>query len=325
MTGKKISDVLFAAIKSTVAAVVAIGIAELIGLESTVSAGTVAILTIQPTKKETVKTAISRIYAFVVSMVLSYICFNLIGFTMPAFMLFLVIFIFICYFMGWQGSIATCALIIAHFLRFGVTNAHTMGNETLIFLIGVSTGVVANLHLRKDTNYIEILKTDTDAQFKNILMLMSKRVLDNNVEEYNEEVFESLRKSIRHAKTVAEANYNNQLRSKDTYDIDYIHMRDAQWLVLYDIFTSLQNIHTTPFTAHVISDFLVEMSQVDDNHGAVDELMGKFRELDISMKSKPLPVTRPEFEDRARLFMLLRDIEEFINLKLEFTEKYPQK
>ena len=36
------------------------------------------------------------------------------------------------------------------------------------------------------------------------------------------------------------------------------------------------------------------------------------------MKSTPLPVERNEFEDRARLFMLLRRIEEFLMIKKEF-------
>ena len=37
------------------------------------------------------------------------------------------------------------------------------------------------------------------------------------------------------------------------------------------------------------------------------------------MKSRPLPVTRAEFEDRAELYTLLRDIEEFIKIKVDFS------
>ena len=42
--------------------------------------------------------------------------------------------------------------------------------------------------------------------------------------------------------------------------------------------------------------------------------------MDVWMKSKPLPVERKEFEDRARLFALMRDMEEFIGIKVEFSE-----
>lgn len=324
MTEKSLSGKFFSALKTIIAALLAITIASFLQLENTVSAGTVAILTIQPTKKETIKTAANRVLAFICSMVIAFISFQLIGFNMPAFGVFLIFFIFVSNMLGYQHSVAMCAVIMSHFLRFGEMNFETIGNETLIFFIGVTIGVLANMHLRKNTNYITILKSKTDIQIKKILMLMSKRVLDNTIKGYDEECFDTLRRSIRQAKNVADANYNNQLRTKDRYDLDYIHMRDEQCQLLYEMFKNLRTIHTTPFTAHVISDFLVEMSDVDDNHDATEDLMEKFKEIDMGMKSKPLPVTRPEFEDRAKLFMLLRDIEDFITLKLEFIDKYSQ-
>ena len=39
------------------------------------------------------------------------------------------------------------------------------------------------------------------------------------------------------------------------------------------------------------------------------------------MKETPLPVTREEFEDRARLFALMQDIEEFLQIKAEFYQE----
>ena len=42
--------------------------------------------------------------------------------------------------------------------------------------------------------------------------------------------------------------------------------------------------------------------------------------LDDEMKSHPLPKQRKEFEDRAQLYALLRRIEEFIELKVEFAQ-----
>ena len=50
--------------KITVAAVLAIIVAQLLHLEFAVSAGIVAILSVQPTKKETLRTALSRFLAF---------------------------------------------------------------------------------------------------------------------------------------------------------------------------------------------------------------------------------------------------------------------
>ena len=102
----------------------------------------------------------------------------------------------------------------------------------------------------------------------------------------------------------------------------YIAMREKQCHVLYEMYKNARKINTTPQTAEVISLFLKRMSEVfrKDNDGK--QLMEQFRAMDYDMKSRPLPVARAEFEDRARLFVLMRSIEEFIQIKMEFAEKY---
>ena len=52
-----------------------------------------------------------------------------------------------------------------------------------------------------------------------------------------------------------------------------------------------------------------------------DELLERFCEIDQKMKSTPLPVLRNGFEDRARFFVLLRLIEEFLMIKHDFVKK----
>lgn len=56
--------VIFNTIKIAGAAILAILTATALDLEFAVSAGIVAVLTIQPTKKETIRTAVGRLFAF---------------------------------------------------------------------------------------------------------------------------------------------------------------------------------------------------------------------------------------------------------------------
>ena len=65
-------------IKITLAAVLAILCAQALKLDFAVSAGIVAILSVQPTKKETLRTALSRMLAFAVALVISITLFNFI-------------------------------------------------------------------------------------------------------------------------------------------------------------------------------------------------------------------------------------------------------
>lgn len=311
---------IFTTLKTAGAAIAAILLAQLAGLEFAVSAGIVAILTIQPTKKETLRTALGRLVAFGSAILIAAACFGLMGYTMAAFLVYLVFFILVCQIFRWHSAMAMNSVLISHFLTLGSMGAEALENEVLLFVIGVGVGILANLHLHKNVDYIEELKAEADAQIKRILSRMSERILDHDMADYNGECFVKLRDSLRRARNVAEENYNNQFGSGDVYDMEYIRMRDRQCRVLYEMYKSVRTIETTPITASQISDFLKEMSEVYHKDNTGRELLQHFERMDAGMKRQPLPTERKEFEDRARLFGLLRNIEEFLRIKIEFSE-----
>lgn len=309
-------------IKIILAAVVAILAATVLKLEYAMSAGIVAILTIQPTKKETIRVALGRLSAFAVALVIAYVCFSVCGYTVAGFFVYLGIYVFVCQIFGWYSAMAMNSVLISHFVSLGSMSLWAIGNEVMIFVVGVGCGIIANLHLRKRADYIERLKKEADEQIIKILSRMSMRILDKDISDYNGECFTILRRQIREAKNVAEENYNNQFGSQDTFDVEYIAMRDRQCQVLYEMYKSVRQMDTSPHTAGAISKFMKDMAGEFGLENNGKRLKEQFAVMDNDMKSQPLPVTRKEFEDRARLFMLMRSIEEFIEIKVEFAEKY---
>ncbi len=315
-------------IKFASASIISILIALALEIDFAVSAGIVTILTIQPTKKETVKTAFGRVLSFLISLLLSYALFGVFGYTMIAFLVYLALYVFICQVFRWQNSLTVSPVLVSHFLTSEVMNFHTVSNEIIIFVIGVGVGLIANLHLKKNEDYIEELKAAADNQITEILMRTAERILEHDEAYHNDDCFAELRSHIRKAKNVAEENYNNQFLTDDVYDIEYIRMRDKQCWILYEMYKSVRHIETTPITAEHISDFLRNLATVYPTIHSGDagrKLMTEFRVLDGEMKTKPLPADRNEFEDRARLFGLLRLIEEFIQIKIYFYDKYATK
>lgn len=317
-------NLLFNAVKIAMAAILATTIAEMLNLNYSISAGVVAILSVAPTKKETIKTASSRFIAFVVAIILALIFYNVIGVNLMAFFTYLLIYSIICQYKGWSNSTAVNSVLVSHFLTEGAINIATITNETLIFIIGVSFGIIVNLHLRKDKDYIKQMENETDEQIKQILNRMSQRIIDNNLQNYTGECFAKLDISMQKAKNIAHENFMNQFTSKDKQDIEYINMREKQLHVLYSIYKRVSVIHTQPITAQHISTFLEEVSTAYNKENTVDDLLVKFYELHAELKESPLPVERNEFEDRAHLFVMMRDIEEFLLIKKEFIDKVKQ-
>ena len=322
--GKEVisKNIVINSIKIILAAVAAILIAYELELEFAMSAGIVAILTIQPTKKETIRVAMGRLCAFLAALIIANGSFCIFGYTVVAFFIYLIFYISVCQIFSWNSAMAMNSVLISHFVTLGSMSLSSLSNEALIFVIGVGCGIIANLHLRKKTGYIEKLKDETDGQIIKILSRMSERILNKDISDYNGQCFTVLRKQIREAKNAAEENFNNQFGSQDKYDMEYIAMRDRQCQVLYEMYKSIRKMDTSPHTAGAISEFLKNMAEVFERGNDGKQLMDEFTKMDMYMKSQPLPVTRKEFEDRARLFCLMRSIEEFIQIKMEFAEKY---
>lgn len=317
---KELKNTIFNTLKITVAAILSILFATSANLDFAVSAGIITILTIQPTKQETLQTALGRFYAFLAALLISFISFSLLDYTLSAFMLYLLLFILLCQICGWYSSMAMNSVLISHFLTFGSMETSYVLNEIFIFIIGVGMGILANLHLRKNKDYILKLQQETDEQIKQILKKMSERILYQDVSDYNETSFQNLKLSLLRAQTQADINYKNQLNTNDTYDIDYLRMREKQYHILYEMYKSTRTLETTPITAKMVSDLFLEISFSYHRENTAEKLLTHFYEIRNEMKNKPLPSTRKEFEDRAKLFILLNYIEEFLMIKKDFIQ-----
>lgn len=312
-------------IKTSLAVVIAILLATILHLEFAISAGIVAILTIQPTKKETLRTAGNRLIAFCAALFLAFLCFTLFDVTLQGFLIYIACYIFLCHIMGWNHAIAMNSVLVSHFVSFGVMDASSVLNEVLIFIVGVGTGIAVNLHLHKNVNYIEALKTAADEQIITILHRMSERIISKDLSDYNGDCFRILEKRIREAKNLAEKNYNNQFGNGDFFDREYLAMRERQYLVLYEMYKDVRRLESKPVTAEKIAAFFKETADTFSRDNDGKTLMKHFEEMDCYMKSQTLPENRQEFEDRAILFHLMREIEEFVQIKMEFSEKLKER
>jgi len=304
-------------LKIVSAAAAAVMIASLLRLEFAVSAGIVAILSVAPTKKETIKTALGRFLAFICALGISFACFSIGGYNMYSFLVYLLIFIFICQACGWISAMAMDSVLISHFLTLGNMNLKSLTNEILLFVIGVSLGILVNLHLKKNVEKIERMKDEVDDEIKSILYRMSLRVTDKKLPDYDGSCFDSLWDKISIAEKTAQKNYLNEMKS-DSTDKNYISMRRKQASVLMEMYKKVRILKTSPETASVISDFLKKVSEEYSRDNTVEELTGELDSLIESMKEYNLPKNREEFEDRATLYSLLHSLSEFLQIKKDY-------
>lgn len=305
-------------LKIAAAAFASIALAGELGLNYSSTAGIITILSIRNTKRETLKSAGNRGLAFLCAMALSRVCFGLLGYNLWAFAVFLLLFSLFVLSVGWGEALANVSVLVSHILAERQMGSDQVANEAMLFLIGTGTGILVNLHLHKNQKEFDKLAGEADAQIKKILRRMSQYLPREDRSEYDPECFEALGRALDAAKTCAAANYNNVLRPADSYELDYIEMREKQSVLLREIYDNIVRLRYLPEQANQVAELLGQIERDYHRENSVEGLLQKQEGLLLEMKKQPLPRSREEFEARAILFYILMQLGSLLELKKEF-------
>lgn len=324
--GKKIAwkPQLVKSLKIAAAAAMAIGLAGELGLAYSPTAGIITVLSIQNTKRETLRSAGNRWLAFLCALFLSKTCFTLMGYDLWAFGTFLFLFALLCLCAGWTEAIAMDSVLVTHFLAEGHMEPELVFDEVLLLLIGTGTGILVNLHLRRKEGQFDRLAQEADRQMKGILERMSGWLPREDKEGYQPDCFPKLREALHEAKACAVSDYGNTVLAKRTYELDYISMREQQSTVLKDIYDNIIRLRYLPAQAGQVAALLGQIGQDFHRDNTVANLLERREELLTEMKGQPLPQSREEFEARAILFYILMQTGQFLEIKREFVRSHRQ-
>ena len=237
---------LIKSLKIAAAAVAAIGLAGELGLAYSATAGIITVLSIQNTKRETLKSAGNRWLAFLCALALSKLSFALLGYGLWAFGTYLFLFALLCICAGWTEAIAMDSVLVTHFLAEQEMGLSLVANEVLLLLIGTGMGILVNLHLRRRQGEFERLAEAADGQMKGILHRMSLWLPEEDKDAYRPDCFPELKKALHAAKACAVSDYGNTLLAKSVYELDYIAMREQQSMVLREIYDNIRRIRYLP-------------------------------------------------------------------------------
>lgn len=314
-----VKNIVFA-MKVAMGCIIAIILAMTAGFSYATAAGIITILSIQVTKKETIAVALTRVIAFAVALCISYVTFKLLGFNIYGFGAYVCIYILLCVIFRWQSAMAVNSVLVTHFWAEQSMSVHWILNEVAIFVIGVAIGVIINMSLRFDDEEVDEVKEEIEQDIKNILKRMSLEILNEDKSEYKGDCFERLNAHLDKAYNVAYESVNNTFDNNMKKHLEYIVMRKNQAIVLRNIYENVLVLDFVPKQSYVIAEFIGRLSEhiYEENDVSVniDELRGIMKD----MKNEPLPQSRQEFENRAILWQILYQFEDFLLYK-KFLEK----
>ncbi len=308
----------------------AILIADVLGLAYSASAGIITLLSIQDTKKETLVVAGKRFLAFILAILTAYCLFTAFGYYTLTFGLFLLIFISLSYLFRLQEGIPMCSVLVTHFLIEKDMSAVFICNESIILFIGILVGIILNLYMPDNTGAVKADMRQIEEDIRSILGMLSEIISRENTAKNQAAGFEStesglLDKSFQeldsHLKAaIARAynNMNNTLLSDTRYYIQYFTMRRSQTGILLHIREQIRLLTSVPKQADSIALFLKKIREQFHEYNNAERLLQELEQIRNGYRSEPNPVTREEFENRAVLYLILYDLENFLNIKNNF-------
>lgn len=307
-------------IKLSIGVPLAMLLASVLGLNFATSAGTIALLTVQDTKKETLSISIKRIIAFFIMTAICAIVFPIIGYSIKSFAVFLCPFLFLCFGLKLNAAVSMNVVLAGHYMAGGNMNLAAIGNEAAIFCIGAGMGMAVNLIMPENLRKIREEQARIDESMKAILEKMSIYLCKEDRSDYTGECFLQVNSLLLSMEKEAKLRIQNTFTKGDTYFISYMQMRMKQCEVLKNIYNSIKHLTSVPLQSLALSQFLKEISDSFHEKNNTESLFDSLRDMRSTYKISELPKSREEFENRAILMQITRDVGSFLEIKREFIQ-----
>lgn len=314
--------ILLLAFKIGIGGSLAYYVAEILHLQYASSAGIIALLTLQTTKWETLKLSGRRVLTYLVTVGVCGLLCTIFHTTWIEYGIYLFLLVVITELLGWRSVVSVNAVIGAHLISANDFSYEFFMNEFLLVIIGITIAIILNLFHLYDAHESGIIKAmrHVEQQMKEILQEMSGYLYYQQIGKPVWDDIVDLEAHLEEYLDLAHEFQNNTFVSHPEYYINYFRMRKEQCDSLQNMHGQLSKIRTMPEEAYIVSDFIAEMAEHVTEMNDPQALIEKLQKTVDHIGDGKLPETREEFENKALLYHMLMDLEEFLMFKKQFIE-----
>ncbi|OPA74707.1 hypothetical protein BVG16_23410 [Paenibacillus selenitireducens] len=302
----------FRVIKTAIATMLAIVIAEWVGLPAPLSAGLLAILGVDVTRKRSIRVVSERFCASIVALVLGCVIFEILGFKIFALAVYILIAFPLLSRFHMKDGIIPSTVAVFHIFGGASLAFHAITNELFSVGIGLGSATLVNLlympNLEKELNG---MREKVDQLFSDIFKEIEKSLRDINYVWSGKELLEA-QQAVNEGIKIARRGLDNQLLKTDEGWYIYFYMREQQLNSIERMLDLLSHVYQNLPQGEQAADLfhiLSEDVKVSYFTGHSEEKLHQFIE---AAKEMQLPVTRIEFEVRSAILQLCRELEQFL-------------
>lgn len=251
-------------IKTAVGTGVAVWLARALELDSYTLAGIITMLGIQPTLKRSISGAVARVFLGFIAVVGSGLLFTVIGYHIPALILFFLLFIPLSVWLKLGEGLVIAAVLILHVFTYEQLTWEIFVNEMLLVIVGCFVALTFNVFMPDMSGKLQGYQQKIEAMYAAILRQVADRVRTGNRGEGDANdltaELESARELLRDAKRVAQLDKENDffLRKRNCQEdyCDYLDIRRQQFYELERMVNILQTIHDSVPNSELVAAFI---------------------------------------------------------------------
>lgn len=306
--------------KITLGVVVAIMIAQWLKLEYALSCGVITLLSMLDLKRQSLMIAYKRVYTALLALALGAVLFTIFHFSIWSLGLFLLLYIPIVLMLKASVGLVVNTVLITHLFAQNTITFFGLANEMLLMVIGIIIALIMNLHMPTREEEIILLQRKLEEQLRVFLKTMSDNLRNHCEINGHHVTLEELKQTIDEGREGALAFINSYYFKDNRYYLSYFDMRKQQYGRLKYMQEHCNKVFITQKEASILSDFTLSLAGVIHEYNTGEILLKDLEVMRVYFKGSELPRTREEFENRATLYQYLNDLEEFILIKIRFTE-----
>lgn len=307
--------------KIGIGSAIAILLAECLSLSYATSAGIVTLLTIQNTKKDTFHLARKRIVSFGVTMVIAFVCVNLIPLQFVSYGIFMIVLVAVSYQLEWNAAISVNAVLGTHiiFVEQALT-AKVFLNEAAIVLIGIVIAILFNMRMHDKEEEIQMDIAHVEAYMEENLHSIADHLCSHSKLQKDKQHLVHLLEHISRAIEKAYLNRNNSLKSHADYYIHYLDFRKEQCEILLHVYYIAAHHEFVVEEAAVVAELIREIADNLHVQKEIKPLKAKIDHVTQGLLHGAMPKDHHELESKAVLYQVANELREFVWHHEDFVE-----
>ncbi|UJF36027.1 aromatic acid exporter family protein [Paenibacillus hexagrammi] len=303
----------FRVIKTALSVVIAMYAAHVWGLASPASAGLLAILGIEVTKKKGLQSAVQRIGASVMGLLFGSLLFHVFGFHAWVVGLFVLIVFPILHRLKLSDGMVTGAVVMFHLYAYQNAGAEAILNEIKLLVVGLGTATLINIaYMPKADRNLVREKERVERLFSDIFRHIASHLRDNTLVWDGKELLEAA-EAIEKGAALAKRSLDNSLIfGGDPYWRVYFYMRGEQLDLIHRMTDLVARVYQTLPQGELVAAIFDDLSEHVKEDYYIGHTEKELEVLNERYKEMPLPGSREEFEVRSAILQLNTELLQYL-------------